>query len=251
MNPAPTLDLDAYLARIDYRGRLAPDARTLADLHFAHSTHIPFENLDVLLGNIPRLDLESLQAKLVAPAAGGTASSRTCSSRPFWKSSGSRSPRLAARVWSRTTHRLPRTHMLLWVDLPGGPVLADVGFGGEGLFPPVPLIDGHEMPQFAWGYRSSAGPHWMLQPRRPDGYADLYEFSEEPQHPVDYEPGNHFVATHPSSPFPRTLIVSTPTPGPGSSSAAATSAPTAAARTSRPAPWARTNCPRCWSKPSA
>jgi N-hydroxyarylamine O-acetyltransferase len=52
----------------------------------------------------------------------------------------------------------------------------------------------------------------MLQSRGAEGWADLYEFSEEPQDPVDYEPLNHFVATHPSSPFTRTLTAQRPTP---------------------------------------
>ena len=59
------LDLDAYLARIEYSGPLAPTYAVLEALHLAHASHIPFENLDVLLKRPIRLDLASLQAKLV------------------------------------------------------------------------------------------------------------------------------------------------------------------------------------------
>ncbi len=66
-----SLDLDAYLRRIEYAGERAPSRATLDALHLAHATHIPFENLDILLGRPIRLDLASLQAKLVAGRRGG------------------------------------------------------------------------------------------------------------------------------------------------------------------------------------
>ena len=69
--PAGTFDLDAYLRRIDYRGAREPTLPALQALHLAHATHIPFENLDILLGRSIRLDLASLQAKLVAGGRGG------------------------------------------------------------------------------------------------------------------------------------------------------------------------------------
>src|SRR5438105_5647599 len=43
-----SLDLDAYLARIGHRGSVEPTVATLRSLHFAHVTHVPFENLDIL-----------------------------------------------------------------------------------------------------------------------------------------------------------------------------------------------------------
>ncbi|HTI49430.1 MAG TPA: arylamine N-acetyltransferase [Planctomycetaceae bacterium] len=62
--PSPAaVDLGAYFERIAYAGPAEPTIETLHALHFAHSTHIPFENLDVLLGRPIRLDLESLQTQ--------------------------------------------------------------------------------------------------------------------------------------------------------------------------------------------
>ena len=58
-------DLAAYLKRIGYAGTPRPTHATLEALQLAHATHIPFENLDILLGRPIRLDAESLQAKLV------------------------------------------------------------------------------------------------------------------------------------------------------------------------------------------
>src|ERR687887_435550 len=105
-----SLDLDAYLARVGYAGDREPTTEVLEKLHLAHATHVPFENLDIQLGRPIRLDLESLQAKLVH---------------------GERPRRLG-----------PRTHMLLRVDVDDTHWIADVGFGGQGLLKPVPLVGG-------------------------------------------------------------------------------------------------------------
>jgi len=58
-----SFDLDAYLARIGYRGPREPSTQTLAALHIAHLGAIPFENIDVLLGRGARLDLPELSVR--------------------------------------------------------------------------------------------------------------------------------------------------------------------------------------------
>ena len=59
-------DLDAYLERIGYTGPRTETLETLEALHALHPAAIPFENLNPLLGWPVALDVESLQAKLVA-----------------------------------------------------------------------------------------------------------------------------------------------------------------------------------------
>ena len=67
---AQPFDLDAYLARIGYTGPRTPSYETLAGLLQAHLASIPFESFDVLLGRPIRLDVEGLQAKIVAARRG-------------------------------------------------------------------------------------------------------------------------------------------------------------------------------------
>ncbi len=204
-------DLDAYLARIGYAGELRPDASTLAGLHLAHATHIPFENLDVLLGRPIHLDPASLQAKLVAGARGGYCFEHNLLFASVLRTLGFAVTTLAARVHYRTTLVLPRTHMLLLVNAEGADWLTDVGFGGEGLLLPVPFGSGEPSRQFAWTYRvieRSGG--WLLQSLRDGAWLDLYAFTREPQEFVDYEMANHYVSTHPSSRFVQTLTVQLP-----------------------------------------
>jgi N-hydroxyarylamine O-acetyltransferase len=57
------------------------------------------------------------------------------------------------------------------------------------------------------------GGAWVLQSLHGDEWSDLYAFTLEPQHAVDYEMANHFTSTHPDSRFRRTVTAQLATPG--------------------------------------
>jgi N-hydroxyarylamine O-acetyltransferase len=210
---ADPLDLEAYLGRIGYSGRLQPVPAVLEAIHLAHATHIPFENLDILLKRPIRLDLASLQSKLVTGGRGGYCFEQNLLFSAVLQRLGFSVTQLAARVLYRSRRKLPRTHILLRVDVDGATWLADVGFGLEGLLLPVPFGSGREARQFAWTYRAvEADGEWILQSLRNDSWMNLYSFTLEPCLAVDFEPANHYTATHPDSRFVRTLTVQLPTP---------------------------------------
>jgi N-hydroxyarylamine O-acetyltransferase len=212
MSEPDGLDLAAYLERIGYEGDtgdLRPTLAVLEALHLAHATHIPFENLDVLLGVPIRLDLASVQAKLVRGGRGGYCFEQNALFAAALERFGFPVQRLAARVRAGAHRVLPRTHMTLLVTAEGGSWLADVGFGAEGLLLPVPFGGGQEARQFAWTYRIVAEEPelWLLQSSREGAWEDLYSFTLEPQAPIDYEMANYYTSTHPESRFVRTLTV--------------------------------------------
>jgi N-hydroxyarylamine O-acetyltransferase len=64
-------DQKAWLKRIGYTGLLEPTLGTLHELIFAHSHAIAYESLDIMLGRTPRLDLDSLQRKMISGGRGG------------------------------------------------------------------------------------------------------------------------------------------------------------------------------------
>jgi N-hydroxyarylamine O-acetyltransferase len=201
------IDLGAYQARIGYSGRLDPTVETLRGLHLAHATLIPFENLDILLGRGIALDLKSLQSKLVENRRGGYCFEHNTLFAAVLESLGFAVTRLAARVRFGAKTIRPRSHMLLCVAVDGEPWLADVGFGGEGLLEPIRLNHHDPVRQGEWSYRVCVEDEvHVVQSLHAEGWFDLYAFTREPQHAVDFVVSNHFTSTYPDSPFVRSLV---------------------------------------------
>ncbi|MGK3987153.1 arylamine N-acetyltransferase [Sorangium sp. So ce136] len=206
-------DLDAYLARIGYRGALAPTREVLDALHAAHVYSIPFENLDILLGRPIRIDLASLQAKLVGARRGGYCFEQNTLFVAALRRIGFKVTTLIARVRFQRSDVGPRTHMLSLVELPEGPFLADVGFGGPGLTRPIRFVEGESQPQphDVVGLRRE-GSLWVLESRGREPSQDLYAFTLEENYPVDYEVANHYTSTHPTSLFVSNVLASLASP---------------------------------------
>lgn len=202
--------LEAYFQRINYAGPREATSATLEAIHQAHSSTIPFENLEVLLGSSPSLELDGIVAKLVTGRRGGYCFEHNTLLAAVLRQLGFKVTELGARV--RLSGRLlPRTHMCLLVEAEGRSFLADVGFGAE-LLGPVPLRVGCEHEQYGRRYRLIREAQlWVLQRLEPEP-GDLYCFTLEPQHPVDFVMANHFTATHPSSIFRNVLTVQRPHP---------------------------------------
>ncbi|MCM2249433.1 MAG: arylamine N-acetyltransferase [Geothrix sp.] len=204
--------LEAYFERIGFGGEVAPRLDTLFALHFAHATAIPFENLDIQMGLPIRLDLASLQDKLVRRRRGGYCFEQNTLFLSALKTLGFEAIPCEARVRLGAPDILPRTHMLLLVRMEGTFWLGDVGFGGEGLLWPVPM-DGEAHAQFQNTYRvAPEGALRVLQSRHDGAWTDLYAFHPEPQFPVDFEMANHYTSTHPDSRFVKTLTAQLPGP---------------------------------------
>ena len=202
----PPIDLDAYFGRIGYEGDRSPTLGTFRALHLAHTTHIPFENLDVLLGRPILIDLDSIQRKLVQNNRGGYCFEQNALFAAVLERLGFRVTRLAARVRYYTSQILPRTHMILKVESENQSWIADTGFGGYGLIEPIALVAGPETEQFAWKFRlREESENWILQSVMRGYWQDQFSFTLEPQLPVDYILGNWFCSTHPESKFVQTL----------------------------------------------
>ena len=124
-------DLDAYLRRIAYEGPREPSLGTLRAIVAAHSAAIPFENIDVLLKHGVRLDVATLHNKLVQRRRGGYCFEQNTLLAAALRALGFSLVTLAAPVVRGTPEgsATARAHMLLQVDLPEGPFIADVGYG--------------------------------------------------------------------------------------------------------------------------
>ncbi|WP_327326487.1 arylamine N-acetyltransferase [Streptomyces sp. NBC_01210] len=206
------LDLAAYLRRTgctEYREGAKPDLATLRAVHRAHAAAIAFEDLDIVLGRPIPLDIASLQAKLVGLRRGGYCYEQNLLFAAVLERIGFAVTGLGARVRMGEAKLRPVTHMTLRVEADGEPWLCDVGFGGEGLWEPIPLRDGVEVRQGGWTFAIAREDNGVraLRSLHPDGWFDLYGFTLEERFPVDYAVMNHYMSTHPRSPFIARAVV--------------------------------------------
>jgi N-hydroxyarylamine O-acetyltransferase len=204
-----TLDLGAYATRIGYDGDFAPSLRTLRALHRLHPQALAFENLSPLTGEVPALDLPTLQDKLLHGRRGGWCFEHNLLFAAVLREAGFAVTGLAARVlWgNRPQAEAARSHMLLQVKAEGASWLADVGFGGLSLTAPLQMIADvvQDTPHESFVLRRDAS-QWLLHACLPEGEAPLYRFDLTPQDPIDYAYANWYLATHPSSHFLKNLF---------------------------------------------
>lgn len=205
------LDLDRYFERIGFTGTPTPDLATLAAIHAAHVDAIPFEGLNPLLRRPVDLDLPSLQRKLIDSRRGGYCYEHNAVLRAALAAIGFKVTGLGGRVrWNAPPDSPlgPKTHMLLKVDLPTGPYLADVGFGACVLGAPLRLAPDVEQTTVMGTYKitEADGLLWLAA-KRAGGWRTMYVFDLIPQLPSDYELGNWYTSTSPSVPFPTTLVM--------------------------------------------
>jgi N-hydroxyarylamine O-acetyltransferase len=209
------VNLHAYFDRIEWGAAARPDLDTLTGLLRAHMDHIPFENLDALLGRAIRLDLASLQDKMVKRRRGGYCFEHATLFAAVLAQLGFAPQRKLARVvlfGPRET--VARTHMFLLVPLGDELFVVDPGFGA--LAPPYPLPLHEGMQASLQGGRL----HWMAR----DGiYQTMHTHVKgevvsawtstlEEEGDMDFEMGNHHVSTHPASPFVNRLMLRALTP---------------------------------------
>ncbi len=140
-------DLNSYFARIGYAGPATPRLETLREIHRLHPQAIAFENLNPLMRWPIRLDIRSLQDKLVTDRRGGYCYEHNLLLKRALEEIGFRVVGLAARVLLNQSEDAvrPRTHMLLQVDIDDEIWIADVGFGGMTLTAPLRLVE--QVPQ--------------------------------------------------------------------------------------------------------
>lgn len=203
------LDVNAYLNRIGYSGPRTATLETLRALQALHPSSIPFENLDTLAGRPVRLDLPSLERKLVQSRRGGYCFEQNLLFKHALGALEFDVAALAARVvWERPKDEVrARTHMVLLVALGERRFVCDVGFGG--LTPTAPIELTPEVEQLT--------PHetfrvvrmatdFAVEAHVRGQWKRLYRFDLQEQLEVDIEVLNHYVMSHAESPMRNRLL---------------------------------------------
>jgi N-hydroxyarylamine O-acetyltransferase len=199
------LDLDAYLERIGLDGR-----PSVAQVHRAHLTSIPFENLDPHQGLPVSLQLEDIERKLVTERRGGYCFEQNLLLKAALETLGAEVDMFLARVRLGADPGLvrPRTHLILRVSENSASWHADVGFSARGILDPIPFGPGPAQEQSGFGFRIvQDGPELVLQKLAGDEWIDAYSFLPQPVAPIDVELSNWWTSTHPDSLFVTGLIV--------------------------------------------
>ena len=107
----------------------------------------------------------------------------------------------------------PAIHMLLQVELPQGPYLADVGFGN--LAPTAPLLLAPHVEQSTshgtMRFIEVAG-ELTLQSLLGQRWEHIYRVIPYPRYDAEYEVANWYTATHPDAPYLSNIIAARPLP---------------------------------------
>lgn len=207
------MDIDRYLQRINYRGSLAPTARTLCELQLAHLLAVPFENLSIHSGLPIILEDDALFDKIVVGRRGGFCYELNGLFAALLRGLGFKVAMLSAAVANDEGSFSPDfAHMTLLVTLEER-WLADVGFGDSFR---EPLLLGYDQEQVQ-GERAYQivrdGAHLVLRQRVNDAaWKDQYRFTLQPYSYSDYAEMCHYQQTSPQSHFTQTRICTRTTP---------------------------------------
>lgn len=208
MNPCAALDLDAYFRRVHWIGERVPTLATLAGLLRAHMRHIPFENLDVLLGNGVRLDFDALQDKLIRARRGGYCFEHATLFATVLDALGFVPVRHSARVvLFAARSESARTHMFVTVKLPEGTFVVDPGFGSLAPSEPIVLAERAANIGAATHWMARDGAYWILRTRTDAKVVDCWVSTLEADNAIDFVVANHYTATHPASGFRNRLML--------------------------------------------
>jgi N-hydroxyarylamine O-acetyltransferase len=212
------VDIQSYLNRINYSGSLAPTAETLRALHLAHLISVPFENLDIHLGNPIRIDQAAFYEKIVNLGRGGFCYELNGLFAWLLEALGFEVTLISARVGDGKGGFSPEfDHLVLRVACPADPDLADVpwlvdvGFG-ECFMTPLRLdqVDYAQDQAGEHDYRISEGAdYFSLWEKRGYGeWEEQYRFTLKSRRLPEFNGMCQYHQTSPESPFTQKRICS-------------------------------------------
>ena len=160
------MNLQDYFDRIRFDADVRPSPDTLAALLRHHVLNIPFENIDIQLGNPVTTSIEAAFEKIVMRRRGGWCYEHNGLFAWVLSELGFRVTRVAAAVErGQRGDAALANHLCLLVHIPSDPdavYLADVGFGGS-LIKPI-LLKSSQLQQtpFAISLRQLDDGHWQF-----------------------------------------------------------------------------------------
>jgi len=201
--------IEKYLDRINYDGDLTTCYDTLKRLVYCHFTSIPYENLDIL-NHIPlSLEIPAIYDKIVNRRRGGYCFELNALLNWLLNSIGFQTESYLARfMFNEPAGTIPiRRHRVMKTVIDGVDYIADVGVGIEVPLYPLQLCENRETEIRGLLYRFERDLQlgWVLQCRNiiknENEWKNIYAFTEEYQHEIDFVQPNFWCQYSPDSPL--------------------------------------------------
>jgi len=206
------LSVEKYLERINYHGDLTFSHSTLSQLVYCHFTSVPYENLDIL-NHIPlSLEIPDLYDKIVNRRRGGYCFELNTLFNWLLNKMGFKTQSYTGRFLLNVTDNMVpmRRHRVMKTEINGAYYLADVGVGNEVPLSPLRLDETNleqetEIRGIFYRLRKDEILGWVLQHKNvinhQNDWKDIYGFTEEIQHEIDFVQPNFWCQYSQDSPF--------------------------------------------------
>lgn len=198
------MTLDAFLARVEYRGPVRPDLTTLRNLHRAWRLRIPYENFDIQLGRPILLTPDALLDKFTRRGRGGLCYEMNGALALLLRAAGFTVTIVEAAV-QRATRGEGQwgNHIALLVDVDGESWLADTGIG-DAFLEPLPLREGtHWQGKLPYRMERLDDATWRVH-HHPNGTIASCDFHTTPRELAEFT--EQALIRDPASPLNRVLV---------------------------------------------
>ena len=197
--------IEKYLGRIGMTmpEKIIPDSQLLSEIQYAHSTTVPYENLDILRGVPISLRPEDLYEKIVENGRGGYCFELNGLLGVLLENLGYEVTDCFAR-YLRGESQIPmRRHRVLKVKAIDGVFTCDAGTGEACPRTPLRLIEGLVQNSCGEQYRYSREPGlgWLLMDHIHGEWKPFYSFEEFCVLPVDFTAADFYCQYSEDSPF--------------------------------------------------
>lgn len=205
-------DIDKYLLRINFRGLLAADIKTLARLQKQHLLNIPFENLDIHTGKKIILSVRKFFEKIVLQKRGGFCYELNGLFNELLSALGFNTYLVSARVFeSADKFGDEFDHLAIIASIDEINWLVDVGFG-EFAFEPLKISIGEKQKDERGIFRivDFDNSYLLVQKKVDDGWNSEYLFSMKARTLDEFANKCEYHQTSPDSHFTRKKLCSIP-----------------------------------------
>lgn len=199
-------NLSQYFQRVGYQAETSPGLDTLNQLHRAHVTHIPFENLDIHYQQWISLDADKFYAKIVEHKRGGFCYELNGLFYEALQDLGFEAYFIACSVFIQPLQKFGPyfAHVAIVVEHDNEQWLVDVGFGSSF---PEPLKIAFDAPQkqdgVIYSMRKINDTEISLDRSFDDGqtFTPMYKFTMKPRKLSDFQEMCEFHQTSDQSPL--------------------------------------------------